>query len=355
MTIMRVYPIIEGEIIEEDFFSYLIDSYKDYPVGTAVLVRKTNYSEHYYLFTDVKIVDGELITEQPESPGSARTASLSVTSTNGTGEVIAGFIGRQLAAGLVSGLASPIGVMIFQAVFGSSVPSYFDEVYKKIREIVKEELSTMQIDLVDERINSAQTWARNTYLPRKAMPGVEKNELYKMLDKYLNFINTDAIGNLKMPRLREPGLQVFMVAAGVHLALFQEKALVDPLTTDPKKSSYAVTIQLTAEDYANHAESTFNSIITTRRNAIKFHYLPAEVHPDFEVEERWWWNDEYNGEKSELFTKRSNQPPAEERARNSFNSYVKEVIDQLIKDLYYPLQTTEKWRMLIKNPIPKNT
>ena len=84
-------------------------------------------------------------------------------------------------------------------------------------------------------------------------------------------------GQPEKTRLRarqKAGFSVFMVAAGMDLALTQEQALTDLHHDNPCNSSYAASVQLKAEEYRNHGVKVFKDIMDTRLDRIKLEYDP---------------------------------------------------------------------------------
>jgi len=56
---------LEGETIQEDFFTFLQAPFHGLAANTAVLRRTTNMSELFYFFDDVQVVHGNLMFIKP--------------------------------------------------------------------------------------------------------------------------------------------------------------------------------------------------------------------------------------------------------------------------------------------------
>lgn len=358
-TLLRQSPLLEGETVEEDFFSFLKESYADLPENTAVLKRTTNKAELIYIFDDVQVINGNLQFKKTE-PAKAeitfprRTSSISSSAIKS--------IAQGLGSGIVSGIGGKIGALIFDAIFPPGVPDYFDEVYKEIRKIVSEELTTAHIDSINGRINGVVAWARKTYAPRKEA-NVSREELFGMLKEQVNLLYTDAVYTLMEPRYAKPGISVFMIAAGVHLALIQEQALVDPAQLIASKSSFATSVKLNAQDYANHLTSTYNKVLTDRLNKIKIKdnplddpSNPSSINTYSVLKHRYYYHDEITGKKGryrEDYTdKDKNKHYGREEAEADRNNYIPGVKRQFHDDLSKPLDLSKTWQKLTEKPLP---
>lgn len=265
-------------------------------------------------------------------------------------------VAKKLGSALVGKLGTQIGALIFDAIFPPGVPSYFDEVYDEIKKIVKEALAANTIDEINGRINGTQAWVENSYAPRKSSSNPpSRQDLYNDVTPYVNLMYTEAVQTLMLPRYAKAGLTVFMVAAGVHLALFQEQALVDPNQTDPENSSFATTVKINAKIYHDHVIKTYNEIVDTRKKQVSVVYDPFVdcVGNSCVSQQRYYWEDAYSNERSGYFAASKDGPPAEQRARTDCDAHIEKVVNQLKSDLGDPIATAEQWLKLVSNPIPK--
>ncbi len=352
MTLAREFPLLEGEIIEEDFFSYLVEPFGDAPADTPVLRRKTNYSEHYYLFSHLRLHNGNLELLPQATLDQAVHAPLGAVANSAATD-----IAKQLGSGLVSGIGGKIGALIFDSIFPPGVPSYFDQVYDEIKKIVGQALTANTIDEINGRINGTQAWVKNSYTPRKEAtnPSTSRRDLFNDVTPFVNLLYTEAVQTLMLPRYAKEGFSVFMIAAGVHLALLQEQALVDPDHPNPEESSFAISVKLNAQLYYDHAVKTYNDLIADRKGKVKLQYNPFVdcMGNSCVTKPRYFWQDDVTGESSGLYEGSKDGPSAQQSAQAALDAHVNSVVDQLISTLGNPLDTTEQWRQLTANPIPK--
>ena len=319
-------------------------------------VRRTQLSQLCYLFEDVQVVNGDLVFIEPAAVPHTPAPE---ARPNLMGAITVQKLGKTLGMGVVSGFGGQIGALIFDAIFPPGVPDYFNEVYKEIRNIVKQEIKSGNIDIINGRINGVVQWANNTYKPRK-QSGASRDELSGMLTPHVDKLYTEAAATLMLPDYAKPGLPIFLIVAGVHLALFQEQALVDPKQPDPAQSSYAKTVKLNAQIYADHAVKTFNDVLDDRRNAVEIKYDPLVIQdpgsPSVDTKARYRWFDTVANKLGSLheqyMDKDKKSHSGREEAEADRQNYLTGVLAQLTNTLDTPLDTAGQWRKLIAKPIP---
>ncbi|WP_165679315.1 hypothetical protein [Metapseudomonas otitidis] len=340
------FPLIEGEIVEEDFFSYLIEEFGDLPVNTPVLRRKTNYSNHCYIFSELQLNNGDLELLPPVFSGDKVEVRF-----NASGDKAATSIAQSLGTGLVSGFGGKIGALMFDSIFPSGVPNYFDQVYEQIKKIVDQEVTANTIDQINGRINGMQAWAKNSYAPRK-MAGTSRKNLFDDVTPYVNLLYTDAVQTLMLPRYAKPGFSVFMIAAGAHLALLQEQALVDPDHMNPDESSFATSVKLNAQQYSDHAGKTIVELVEDRKRKVTLKCEESfECNVNMCITKRFYfWHDDVTGESG----KRYRGKDAKEDAQSDLDSHANAVGIGLLFTLGFPHITIWEWMRLPQTPIPRS-
>lgn len=354
--LLREAPLLEDETVQEDFFAFLKEPFDDLQANTVVLRRTTNMAQLFYLFDDVQVIDGDLVFIEPVT---VPHTTVFVARRALLGSLDVKSIAKDLGSGLVSGIAGKIGALIFEAIFPPGVPDYFDEVYKEIRNIVNEEITSATIDNVNGRINGVVAWLKNTYKPRKEAD-VSREELLTMVGRQVELLYTEAVYTLMEKRYAKPGLPVFMVAAGVHLGLMQEQALVDPRQSDPRKSSFATSVKLNAQTYHDHLVATFDAIISEREKAVQIMYDPLVFQdpgsPYISTKDRYRWYDSVTKKSGNLHEqyvdKDKKNHSGREEAEADRQNYLPGVIGQLTRDLGTPKDTANQWLKLTTSPIP---
>lgn len=300
-------PLLNGEVIERDTFTFLTKPFNGCPERTAVLQRTTNYGVLLYLFDRVTVdPDGRLMLEAhspdfqharyPELRTDASSIAMSALPelqlfAKPLGESLATSFAKGLATKLLSSvggvIASSIAGGILDALFPPGVPSYFDEVYAQIEKIVDAGLQQSTIELVNGAINSIDSHLVTEYGPARLGKDLKRLEdrvfLFTLLQKYESTYLTGPggmLGTLMQDRYAKPGLGVFLFGASLHLALYQEMANVDPSNRDgsgefrsPLESSYGLpgtgTVAATASKYAEFVDKVWPLLVKDRSAKIQ--------------------------------------------------------------------------------------
>ena len=359
-TLLRESPLLEGETVQEDLFTFLQGPFDTLKPNTVVLRRTTNMSEAFYILDDVQVVDGNLVFIEPAPvPRTAVSDASRVVRASARIKFDAMSIAKRLGGGLVDGIAGTIGGLIFEAIFPPGVPDYFDDVYKEIRNIVKQELTSALIDNINGRINGVVAWTQNTYKPRKES-GASRKDLSDMVDRQVELLYNEAVYTLMEERYAKPGVAVFTIAAGVHLALMQEQALVDPQQMDPEKSSYATSVKLNAQTYAYHLTKTYDEIADDRQKAVVMRYDPMVDQdpgsPFINMKDRYRWYDTIDNKSGDLHEeyvdKTKKRHSGKEEAEADRQNYLRGIMSQLDYDLGAPKDLAAQYLKLTNKPIP---
>lgn len=274
-----------------------------------------------------------------------------------------GEFASQLGLALLKGIAGKIGALIFDSIFPPSVPSYFAEVYKKIQQLVHDELTQNVIDELNGKTNGVKDFVQNTYTPMKNS-GDSDQVLYDKISPVQTQFVTDVIGVLEEPRYASGGFTGYMIAAGMNLALLQELALV---TSGATKSGYMDAVKKNAASHADHAQKIYDKLIQARKDAIVLTsgviLIPNPIYPYGSpvpsVQQCWFeWEDKYTGDKKlwSYFV-----PPlggevgdlnAESDAKKGKEEHTAEAVPKFIDELDNPQDTIDKWKKLTETPLP---
>ena len=352
-TLLRQWPLVQGEEVEEDFFTFLQEPFGAIPAQTVALHRRTNLAETYYLFDDVTVAGGDLTFADPPEPPPPPHPLLRAGKPS-----YAATLAKSLGSSLASTIGSKIGALIFESIFPPEPPSYFDDVYAEVRNIVKQELSAHMVEQVSGRVNGTVAWVRKTYKPRKEA-GAPREELSAMVSSYVDALYRDAVYTLMEPNHAKPGFAVFLLAAGVHMGLMQEQVLVDPRQSDPKKSSYATSVRLSAQEYHDHAIKTFDEIVRIRREAVTIRDVSRKVCVNHSCNTTYiyrWADSVTNGEgrtwETYTTTFSKEHHDGKKEAEGDAENHRNDVVAQLTKDLSYPKEIAASWLKLKERPIP---
>jgi len=245
--------------------------------------------------------------------------------TDITAEAIASTLGK----GLAGAIAGKLGAALVSWAFGGGVPSYFDQVYKEIAKIVKQEIEQNTIDQINGLINGTQQWVTDVYTIQKDNKTWTTDQLINNLQSKIDDLLTNAIGVLQQPDYQSAGFSVFMVAGGLQQALIQEQAQVDP-----SNPSYMETLRAVTNSNYNYALNTLLGINITRASAITIRYNPEVI--DNHIKPAWTWSDAQTG-----FT--SHQIEDQDEAFRQMDGHLGIVLDELAQSLNYPVDTMVNW------------
>jgi hypothetical protein len=370
--------LLYGETVEDDFFTYTTSPFQNLPAGTAVLRRTTNMADLYYVVQNVAVTPAGRLKLQriglgDDPGGGVPFGEGPAVSFDMPGhESLATKAAKSLATGLAGAIGGAIGGAIWEAIFPAGVPQYFDEAYqeisRRINQSIREETTT--------QINGSLVAVRNAitdeYRPkRKASDLTRKSDreaLFRLLQKYdTTYLQGPGgmLGTLMDTTYANGGLGVFLLGAGLHLAIYQESALVDPDNQEggtwrpATRSSYAATVASAAERYVAHAKSTWSKVQDLRRDQIKYkeydwaimtahggavpHTNAAYYDGDQKVEDK----------DLDADMQKDGSSPTRDRVKASLNAYRERKLDELSTQLSHPATIYAQWEKLLTEPISK--
>jgi hypothetical protein len=264
-------------------------------------------------------------------------------------------LARDLSSALLGKIGIPdcIGALILGQLFpggDEGPPSYFTEVYEEIKNIVHQELTQVEIDNVNAVINGTNDWVRTEYMIMKADPK-QAGALFQELKRREEEYYTQVIAKLRLDRYRMVGFSVFLIGAGVHLALLQELAMRDDLVPDdPWSSDYAKLLLKLASEYGDYATATWSQIAKARRDPV--HIVDNE--PAGMNSWNVYWTDPVNGYSWGLTYSDTvgEHEKALAQVDAAMGKYLDELIAQLQSDIGEPNTVVANWADLQKRPLP---
>ncbi len=189
-----------------------------------------------------------------------------------------------IAADLLGTPSSPYGALIIGEVFpsGGTPPVYFDQSYTLLTSFVNQTITPGDRTAISAALDGVQTWVTDTYRPLRANPSSTPAMLHASVQPVVGQLIAGVIQPLMSADAAPAGLAVFLLAAGVHLALLQELAYTDPMhqSEGGMNSPFASSVREYAQQYHDFIVATWTSIATARIGAItpvQFVYQPAGV------------------------------------------------------------------------------
>lgn len=345
----------EKEIVEEERFTYLEMPFKCTPKHTPVFLRRTNMAEYCLIVTGYLVRINQVRQDKTQEGSGLIFYQAPTPPTMMDLQGADTEIAKALALGLLSGVASKVGVLIFNAIFPPGDSDYFTEVYTEIEKIVHQELTQNTINEINGKINGLKNWVAIVYTNAKESGTLSKKELTDMIQPQEPTLAIDLVGVLMEENFAKPGICVFMIAAGMHLAMLQELALVDP-NVSPKDSPYIESVKDYAETYANHAKTTTDAIISTRLGMIKPH---DKYRYNNDTSQRYYFysfKDDYTGyDESFLMdcdSKGCHNTDAEQQRNDAMEKYKDEKRNEIVAAMEDPAATANEWLKLKTQPLP---
>jgi len=348
--------LAENECVELERFTYLEEPFNWIPKHTTAFYRRTNMSEFVVIIignivrtVDVRNESGSQELIYYDAPCPPLKTALKARSGSG----LKG-IAKSLGEGLLGGVYGCVGALIFNEIFPPGTPTYFNEVYKEIENIVNKALTNQTIDEINAQINSMKDWIAMTYANAKKSETMKEEDLTDLLQPREPELAIELVGVLMDDRYAEPGIGVFMIGAGMHLTVLQELAMVDP-NAEPNDSFYIDTIKQRAQSYADFAKSTTDAIINKRLGMIQpkgKYWHDAGVSYD-----EYWYVDDFTGQRGGDYlmwwdSKGTHDEDASDNRNRDMEKHKNDVKTKLVADMEDPKATADQWMKLIGQPLP---
>ena len=341
-------PLIDGEAVEEDFFSYLLEPFEDLPVNTGVLKRTTNMAVILYIF-DLVLIDNGNVVHLPPPPAVVPPPRPILRGGGGgspleiTGKMIKGML---KSAGLKGGtfIAEKFGAMIIGIVMEQlGMKNDEQKMMEQIGKIMREEIEGNEIEKMEAAIAGTMHYLNNEYKNRRRQMNLnditQRKDLSNSLTPYSTKFYTEVISLLMREKYAVKGLKTFMLGASVHLLITQELALVDPYAMNPNDSGYLLTLRDNANTYKNHVETSYNKAMRDRDNMEVVNDTFIDFIGNSMVRKTMYkWVDRVTGQQASGFSDTKNpKKSANQWAYESLENHRREVLEKRRTELGKPL------------------
>jgi hypothetical protein len=365
----RFFPLIDGEHVEEDIASYLENDWAGFPSGAVVLKRLTNRAVTYYVYPNIRadVGKGELV----EYALSRSNRALLISADSFMAEPDFGGAAKTLANGL-AGLAPPpfnvLGSALITAFWPSSskAEDNWQQVYNALQQIVKNGLAANNVQQSSQKLQGFVSFLNNEYKPLKENSQTPKQKLLDALLPYdtaffLDIVNVFMDTNTSDEGIAAASLANFMTGACLHMALNQERALVDPEVSTPSSSPYAKTVSNLANTYATYARKTAPYVKQLRLTQISSvqsdsHTQCSGISTQCTTIYDFWFTDSNNGYRSNDYSYNGHEkhpPDAKGDAQNARTNYYNNISSQMdteLQDQVFNVAST--WDKLVSDPVP---
>jgi len=184
-------------------------------------------------------------------------------------------------------------------------------------------------------------------------------ELTVLLLDEENDLATEVIGPLREERFAQPGISVFMIGAGMHLAMLQELAYVDDKVEAAADSAFVESIKKWAKDYGDFAKETVNSIITERQSLISSKSTHLQDNDGTVYYEHWMYDafDQTSGEHYMFYLDVKGDVhgdlDADKHTQADIDARKNYVKTDLLERMGDPIAVADDWLKLIDQPLPE--
>ncbi len=356
-----VAPLAKGEKVKKDgdVPAYLKESWRGFPANTVVLERSTNEATLYFIYEHLRLEDGELV----EIPLSEEIRLYNDFAYAAAATGLNWAAGAQSLAKGLAGLAPPplnvIGAALLDLVFPSSNSINWDSVYQQFQQIVTQSLTQQTLDETRAKIGGVISWLNTQYLILKNDPNFPREKLQEELGRYDTIMFVDVVSILMDERWELGGFPNFLVAAGTHLGILQERALVSP--GNPKESAFAGSVKARASQFVNHINQTIPKIINARIDQVSGLKVNKETsyiaYPAVITTYSYYFEDAKTGYRSPNIGNSSSTKSLEkdykDRANEQRNLYIANLRTQTAAEVEgnaFPVRND--WQVLVTDPIP---
>jgi len=349
VEVVRDIVLANGEESISERFTYLELPFLGHAKGTAAFVRETNYVEYCYL------VPGHIVLGEASCKDLLRIEKPQVRQYGVVRKTTISGLGKLLGEGVVNGFLGNIGVLIFNGIFAPDMTDFVDAFYKDIQKVVDSALTEETIAQLNGVILGTEQWVRGTYTMQKE-GGYSKDKLTEALAPVEDDITRHVLGVLRDERYASAGIGVFLIGAGMHLAILQELALVDP-EFEPEKSPYYESVKFYAKEHGDHVTTTVDDIMKKRLDMIKLFDEDVQSN-QFTFDMSAWWEDSYDNTKSKFWTYEissfgdSGDPDYHKHAKEDMDKHISAVRKDWLSQIGDPYVVVEDWKTLQEKPLP---
>ena len=352
--VSELAPLEKDEKIISDTSAYLEKGWKQFKANTVVLKRVTNKASIFFVYEHLFIENGLLVDKSENNTD--LSISFDPTSLNwATGA-------HELAKGLAS-LAPPpfnaLGAGLIGLIFPNDNALNWETIYTEIRQIITEALNQHTLHTTNTKISGIINWLNFQYNALKNDPEYPREKLQNQLMLRDNELTTDVVSLLMDPDYRYGGFANFLVAAGVHLGILQEQALISG-HEDPRESGFAKSVKLTSERYIRNINDVVAGLITRRLGKVsglqieRKHYCHnggcgSTYH--------YYFTDSVTGYRSPNIGSHGIKSKLERDYKDEANKRRNQYIDSIRPGITNELQgkafpVRDEWQKLVENPIP---
>jgi len=368
-TVNSQFPLLDGEHVlpKGDFPAYLKSAWHGYPRATALLRRRTNMATTYYMVPDTFVdARNRRVVVQAQDP---RGREMRIKAAY---QPDFGKLARDIAKGLAGKAPSPfniIGAFLIDQFWssGSKANEDWQKVYQNLQEIVKNGLADAEVKRAAAKVKGFVNFLSTEYVELKKSQRKRPDALLQAMQPYdtaffMDIVNIFMFTEKPTADIAAASLANFMLGANLHIALNQERALVDPdYTDDPGQSPYAKTAANLARLYGDYAKEAAPGVVSARTKQITGIKTDHDTHCQggaaAHCTTTWYYWFEDNNPKPKYKSKvysyvdaDKHPPDAKKQATDARKAHIKKITDEL--DLQTQVyDVVAYWTEVAKNPV----
>mgnify|MGYP001565528815 CR=1 FL=1 len=280
------FPLTESESVVQDILAFTDRTYHSHPPGTGVVIRRTNKAVFFYIDPNVRVeADGTTVTNIQATRYISKSIHVAITSTDPAlllTKIFGLFV--DLLPGPV-GTAAKIGVALLSMILeeaGSSGPSW-SEIQGMMREVVRDELVTNDLEYIQAHYESIKKWSDIQYLPNKESKSEE--ELWPMLRPQIDIVSQD-INLLLQSNHRKQGFGLLLLGVNLYLSLLQEQISL----------GYKAEIRKSGDQWATDMLKVWEEVKKERHDQIKVVLREKSTYNPYDHDVTtvyyWVWTDQ---------------------------------------------------------------
>lgn len=336
------FPLIGNEVVAEDILAFTSEPYHAFPTGTAVVIRRTNKAEFFYIDPSVHVDSNGTSVVNIQAISYQQKPILYKDGSGSNGNIVTTILGdlTELLPGPFGPLVK-IGVELIDFALGEagdSGPSWTD-IKNLMRQVIREELITNDLEYIQGDYEEVKRWIDVTYSPNKKR--LPKAELWNMLRPYIDLVLHD-ISLLIQHNHRLPGFGLLLLGVGIYLGLLQEQISL----------GYQADIRKAAGQWATDMLAVWEEVKTDRHAQIVVTKYSYSVYvPTGDVITCYYWNwldkktNESRGDRSGPWQAGGKDDHSEADCRNDAERHFQaEVLPLMSSSFANPDATAEAWK-----------
>lgn len=331
-----------GEEVLEEVFTCLSEAYEDYPAGSPVIMKKTNFATIYYVDTNFK-VNGNRLVPQPRYVHS-------LVESEPLSEEKPASIMEEIASELVDAALGDIGSTVLSLVIGDDGEPDLKQLEEDFTNIVKKALINFDVTNENAKLQTQYQTVNQSYNIKKK-EGASKTELFNDAEDIEEKVR-DSVNNLGSKLYAEVGLPGYIAGRNLQFCMLQEKCVQDPLVTSPLDSKYKGVLVSNVEAAIKHVQEAYDNALKNRFDQIVTgeHDIPKVGR----VETQWQVYDNFNN--TVVFHVDYGGKPKEiEKEKRDANIAREAYEDQIRSTLQWMLRVKAKWEELQIHPLGKDS